>query len=256
MLRFVINLDSSIDRWNAIEKRLNSLNISAKRISAVDGRKKTDDEIASILYPMNYEYRYLFPRLLSKAEVGCFLSHRKCWQELVDSDEDWALIMEDDLIISDRAQFYMQDLSWLPENIKICQLSTHEPDWTLWIKEEIIKLSNNDEIIQPLDKAHGTQCYVISKETALSALKYSERLLAPVDDFLFSPYFEINKQYGTYRIQPTVVTQEMEGSVIGERKNESLKAPFWVRHGLKRFLIRNKIKRKCRHGVKVESKFI
>lgn len=256
MLRFVINLDSSIDRWNAIEKRLNSLNISAKRISAVDGRKKSDAEISSILYPMDYKYRYLFPRLLSKAEVGCFLSHRKCWQKLVESDEDWALIMEDDLIISDRAQFYMQDFAWLPENIKICQLSTHEPDWRLWIKEETIKLPNNDEIIQPLDKAHGTQCYVISKEAALSALKYSERLLAPVDDFLFSPYFEINKQYGTYRIQPAVVTQEQEGSVIGERKNESLKAPFWVRHGLKRFLIRNKIKRMCRQGIKVESRFV
>ena len=113
----------------------------------------------------------------------------------------------------------------------------------MWIKKDSIKLSNNDEIIQPLDKAHGTQCYVISKDAALSALKYSERLLAPVDDFLFSPYFEMNKIYGTYRVQPTVVTQEQEGSVIGERKNESVKAPFLVRHGLKRFLIRNKIKR-------------
>ena len=56
MLRFVINLDCSIDRWNAIEKRLNSLNITAKRISAVDGRKKSDTEIESILYPMDYEY--------------------------------------------------------------------------------------------------------------------------------------------------------------------------------------------------------
>lgn len=256
MLRFVINLDSSIDRWHSIEERLSSLNISVKRLSAVDGRQKSDSEIASILYPMEYEYRYLFPRLLSKAEVGCFLSHRKCWQKLVESDEDWALVMEDDLIISDRAQFYMKDLSWLPSDIKICQLSTHEINWRLWIKKETIKLSNNDEIIQPMDKAHGTQCYVISREAAVSALKYSERLLAPVDDFLFSPYFEMNKLYGTYRIQPTVVTQEQEGSVIGDRKKESLKAPFWVRHGLNRFLIRTKIKRMCRRGVKVESKFI
>lgn len=256
MLRYVINLDSSTDRWEAMKQKLASLNITAERISAVDGRKKSDKEIEDILYPMDYEYRYLFPRLLSKAEIGCFLSHRKCWQMLVESDEDWALIMEDDLIISDRAQFYMKDLSWLPQNIKICQLSTHEPNWNLWVKKETIKLSNNDEIIQPLDKAHGTQCYVISKEVALAALKYSEKLLAPVDDFLFSPYFEINKQFGCYRIHPTVVTQFEEGSVIGERKAESLKAPFFVRHGLKRFLIRNKIKIMCRTGIKVESKFI
>lgn len=255
MLRLVINLDDSKDRWASMEKRLASLNIFATRISAVDGRKKNDSEIKSLLYPLDYEYRYLFPRLLSKAEIGCFLSHRKCWQELVESDEEWALIMEDDLIISDRAEIYMKDLSWLPDNIKICQLSTHEPNWKLWIKKETIKLFNTDEIILPLDKAHGTQCYVISKDAALSALKYSERLLAPVDDFLFSPYFEMNKLYGTYRIQPTVVTQKQEGSVIGERKNESLKAPFWVRHGLKRFLIRKKIKRMCRQGIKVESKF-
>lgn len=256
MLRFVINLDSSIDRWKNIKKRLDDLGITAERISAVDGRKKSDPEIRDILYPMNYEYRYLFPRLLSKAEIGCFLSHRKCWQKLVDSDDEWALIMEDDLIISDRAPFYMKDTSWLPKDIKICQLSTHEKNWKLWTKKETIKLSNNDEIIEPLDKAHGTQCYVISKEVAIASLKYSEKLLAPVDDYLFSPYFEINRLFGTHRIQPTVVTQFEEGSVIGERKNESLKAPFWVRHGLKRFLIRNKIKEMCRTGVKVESKFI
>lgn len=256
MLRYVINLDSSTDRWDAMNKRLLSLNIKAERISAVDGRKKTDKEIDEILYPMNYKFRYLFPRLLSKAEIGCFLSHRKCWQDLVDSDEEWALIMEDDLIISDRAAFYMNDLSWLPDNIKICQLSTHEPNWSLWVKKEKIRLSNNDEIIMPLDKAHGTQCYVISKEVAIAALKYSEKLLAPVDDYLFSPYFEINKLYGTYRVQPAVVTQFQEGSVIGERKNESLKAPFFVRHGLKRFLIRNRIKRMCRKGIKLESIFL
>lgn len=256
MLRYVINLDSSTDRWDAMNKRLSSLNIKADRISAVDGRKKTDREIEEILYPMDYGKRYLFPRLLSKAEIGCFLSHRKCWQMLVESDEDWALIMEDDLIISDRAAYYMNDLSWLPENIKICQLSTHKHNWSLWVKKETIKLLNNDEIILPLDKAHGTQCYVISKEVAIAALKYSEKLLAPVDDYLFSPYFEINNLYGTYRVQPAVVTQFEEGSVIGERKNESLKAPFFVRHGIKRFLIRNKIKRMCRQGVKVKSRYV
>lgn len=257
MLRLVINLDSSKQRWNDIQKRLNDLHIEVERVSAVDGRKLSEDALSKITYPLSDKKRVLFTRQLSKGEIGCFLSHRKCWQKLVDSGEDWAVIMEDDLIISDRAKIYMQELTWLPDNIRICQLSTSDPTRKLWVKNSIIQLKNGDKIIEPLDKAHGTLCYVISKEAAKDAIKYSEKLLSPVDDYLFSPYFEINKIYGTHRLNPAVVTTDLEDdSDIGDRRAETKKAPFWIRHGIRRFIIRHRIKRNCRSGIRVISGYL
>ena len=45
MLRFVINLDRSPDRWLSINKQLTKLGINAERISAFDGNTLTHDEI-------------------------------------------------------------------------------------------------------------------------------------------------------------------------------------------------------------------
>ncbi|WP_028955334.1 glycosyltransferase family 25 protein [Sulfitobacter sp. 20_GPM-1509m] len=41
--------------------------------------------------------RYPFP--IGAGEVGCFLSHRACWQRIVDQGWDYALIAEDDLAL-------------------------------------------------------------------------------------------------------------------------------------------------------------
>lgn len=38
-----------------------------------------------------------YPFALSAGEVGCFLSHRACWQRIVDEGHDFALIVEDDM---------------------------------------------------------------------------------------------------------------------------------------------------------------
>jgi len=43
--------------------------------------------------------RYPFP--IGPGEVGCLLSHRACWQTIIDRGWDGALIAEDDLVLSD-----------------------------------------------------------------------------------------------------------------------------------------------------------
>lgn len=38
-----------------------------------------------------------YPFALGPGEIGCFLSHRACWQRIVDENADHALIVEDDM---------------------------------------------------------------------------------------------------------------------------------------------------------------
>ncbi len=44
-----------------------------------------------------HQPHYPFP--IGAGEVGCFLSHRACWQRIVDEGWDYALIAEDDLAL-------------------------------------------------------------------------------------------------------------------------------------------------------------
>ena len=34
---------------------------------------------------------------LTKGGIGCYLSHRKCWKELIESEDDYLLVLEDDI---------------------------------------------------------------------------------------------------------------------------------------------------------------
>ena len=110
MLTLVINLNRSKERLQKIRARLNELNIGFERIEAFDGSNLSDDEYNSLTYPYNHPCRVRFTRELTKGEVGCFISHRKCWQKLVNSNEDYAVILEDDLHISDEAKQFLENL--------------------------------------------------------------------------------------------------------------------------------------------------
>lgn len=246
MLRFVINLDSSTDRMNRVSKRLDELNIPFERISAVNGQTLSDEFISQITYPYNhFESRVRFPRTLTKGEIGCFLSHRKCWEKLLESDEQWALIMEDDILISDLAPKFMLSTDWIPPEVKVVQLS-----WSLQIqkgriREEVIPIDNIVDLVAPLyPEPLGCQCYIISREFAKAALSLSEKLEAPVDVIIFSPYFELANTFTIWRTAPTlVVANEEIESDIGQRTHKAVeKAPFLIRHGLSRILLKRKVK--------------
>lgn len=71
-----------------------------KRYSAVDNRDDyvTDEEFDVELF------RSRWHRDPKPAEKGCMLSHVKMWRDFVASDADWALIAEDDILISPDAE--------------------------------------------------------------------------------------------------------------------------------------------------------
>lgn len=253
MLRFVINLDSSKDRLVSITNRLRELGVPFERVPAVNGRALSDQEISQITYPYNhFESKVRFTRELTKGEIGCFLSHRKCWEKLLESDKQWALIMEDDIQISNIAPPYMLSTDWIPDQVSICQLSCLEAVQNGRIQEDTITLSNEVSLVAPLAPPPlGTQCYLISRQAAQAAIELSKRLPAPVDNFLFSPWFEMSHKFTIWRTSPTlVVPNEDVDSDIGQRTKKTVKkAPFFIRHGLTRFLLDRKIK-KHQHGGK------
>ena len=97
---YVINLKGSVDRKKYMEELLSRYNIlDVEFIEAVNGKAMTVEELECSFNQNEAFKRY--GRVLRGGEVGCALSHRKCAQSLLDSEESIAIILEDDLVLQD-----------------------------------------------------------------------------------------------------------------------------------------------------------
>ncbi|QFT58540.1 Glycosyltransferase family 25 (LPS biosynthesis protein) [Sulfitobacter sp. THAF37] len=74
----------------------------ARVVPAVDGREALAQPDIDVRSGDRHAPPYPFP--MAAGEVGCFLSHRKCWQEIAEGTAPYALIAEDDLTL-DPAQW-------------------------------------------------------------------------------------------------------------------------------------------------------
>lgn len=86
---FVINLDNRTDRWEKIQESFKDTNIKLIRWSAVNGKNLTDDEISRVS-------TFFCNNFCSNGMIGCYLSHYKLWNYIVENNLDNVLIFEDD----------------------------------------------------------------------------------------------------------------------------------------------------------------
>lgn len=260
MLTLLINLAESKDRLSKMTCRLKKLGVEYERIEAINGKQLTQATKDSLTYPYNhFESKVRYTRELTDGEIGCFLSHRMCWEKLVASNEDFALIMEDDIEISTLASKYLLSSSWVPPSVDICQLSCLETIQKGRIKNDFLKIDEFVTLIIPVYPTPlGCQCYLISKHAAKTALMFSKKFPCPVDDFLFSPWFTMANCFTIWRTAPTlVVPDQTTKSTIGLRtKKHVKKAPFFIRHGLTRFILDWNIKKNQKAGTEFEFKFV
>lgn len=92
-----INLDSSRDRWLEINAGANQHGIQLERIPAVDGRTTPKDQWENFEPVLFRRYHGVEPL---SGEYGCFASHLKALRSFINSNENTAVIMEDDAVIT------------------------------------------------------------------------------------------------------------------------------------------------------------
>jgi glycosyl transferase family 25 len=104
---FVINLDASLSRMGECQNQLSDYHF--ERISAVDGSQLEHHELTQF-YDVALN-RQQYHSLLTLGEIGCYLSHRKVWQKIVDEQLDFALVLEDDFINNTDISMLMHDVA-------------------------------------------------------------------------------------------------------------------------------------------------
>lgn len=124
MLHLVINLERSRDRRQLILDELKKFDIKPEIITGIDGKTLTQSQIRTLSHSIYHPAHANYPKELTTNELGCFLSHRKCWERLISSGEEWALIIEDDARFNDKSKKYLTTTSWIPVPA-IIQLNGH-----------------------------------------------------------------------------------------------------------------------------------
>jgi glycosyl transferase family 25 len=101
----VISLKDAAARRLSISEQMDRLKIRYDYFDAVDLRFESENEVA--LYYIDKES---FARPLTKAEVGCSLSHVRCYEEFLSGEFDFALIIEDDADLSGLSKEILSEL--------------------------------------------------------------------------------------------------------------------------------------------------
>ena len=207
---YLVNMDRSTERLEIMSQRLATLGIAFERVAAVDGYKLADTAKKCVTAP-NWRYPYY----LTPGEIGCFLSHKKCWQKLVDSKDDWALVLEDDSFFHPKAKDYFQSTTWIPSGVKLIQFSFAIDDT---YSDKILTLHNGCHLVRVKHSSPcGTYAYMISREAALQALTLSNKIEGPIDNFMFGMFFEFPKIISNWRLKECVVKviDDVEPTITG-----------------------------------------
>ena len=218
---YLVNLDKTPDRLAFIEEQFRYLlgqvpagSMELVRVSAVDADRLDDKTIEKYYEKDRYSFnaRY-FPNVLSASgmtsgEIACFLSHRKCWQKIVDAQDDYAVVLEDDIIFSETAGRFFSEKEWIPEDADIVKLEVLTRKIITGI--EPATRFQGKEVLRLYSSSLGTAAYVISKKTAQRLLQMTERFFIPVDHFMFSTFFPYFSEFTCYQVVPAVCIQDIE----------------------------------------------
>lgn len=107
---YIINLDVAVERRKSIEQELSKTDIPYEIVSAID--KTTLDTV-------KHKVKNRYKRELKPAEVACFLSHSKAKELFLETQYEFAIILEDDVELlkdfDDVVKKAMKQHSTLPE---------------------------------------------------------------------------------------------------------------------------------------------
>jgi glycosyl transferase family 25 len=178
---YLINLARRPDRLDAMTRQLQRLDIPFERFDAVDAQSIAQAEL-------NAPFRATGPLgPLSPGDKACTCSHLALWQRIAAGTDSHAVILEDDIYLSDAARGFLTSKDWIPPGAGLVKLEQYgvPPPYILVGKDRRRAL---DREIAPLASRHtGSGGYIIAREQAERLTEMSGSFNLPIDHLLFNP---------------------------------------------------------------------
>lgn len=173
---YVINLQRSQQRLDNARQQLQAIGVEFSRIDAVDGQRLTEDEISAAYDAKTNRQRFYAP--LSLGEIACYMSHQKSWRTLLESDAEAAVVLEDDILVSEPFAQLDTALAQMPEAWDLLKLAQPFRPKKASVRTTVgsFQLVDYHQDKPPM----GACGYIISRQGAKKLLS-RQRFFRPVD---------------------------------------------------------------------------
>ena len=237
MKAYIISLNKPIEKIEYLEQQ----GIKPILVEGINGNKLSGEEIKN---RVSKSYFYLGP----KSAIGCALSHFKAWKAFLETDEEYAMIFEDDVILEDDfIKKTKNSLKYVPNNYDILYLGCFGCDnkkTTFFDYVSIFVSSKNvphkiNEYISIPKIAFATHAYIISRKGAIKILNILDGNLYEHIDISLQD-LSSKGQINAYVTTPRLAYQTSTDNTISE--NVSTKHPMILSKLLNRIYIDKKVR--------------
>lgn len=249
MFTQVINLDGAVDRWMNCQMQFSQLGLSAERFPAIDGSLLSDSELKSV-YSSSLNKRHYFTPL-HIGEIGCFFSHRECWERFLASGRSYGLVLEDDFEIIGSLRELLFEIEEERPDFDLLKLDR----MSAGPQHEVFSCESGVKIVRPALPPLDAAAYILSRQGARKLCESEQRIYMPVDVYLQHSWLCNIKILCTD--QPLVRQEpelDSESTLKIRRPKRSIVQK--ISKEIKRPLFRYKLKRKALNYYHQEMEFI
>lgn len=210
---YLINLDDNTDRYSDAAKHLSEQGIEFIRVPAFDGRKLTPS-----IHPQYSKEKCLsyMGRELVGGEIGCYISHLQCANLFIESDADFAVVLEDDfkpaIALKNKIGKTLEFLNNVSINWDLINIGNQK----IKISTKLFEVEIANEIHE-LHHAHyfpmTTTGLIWSRPGAEDFIRSSTVFFCPVDNYL--RYWLTRKNTGLAFKPPLLTSSGVESVIHG-----------------------------------------
>ena len=207
---FYINLERMRSRREFMEHQLQTLGLSEEfaRSQGFEAAELTAETMKNHLPGEKRPgTRGYFRWQMSRVEIAIFESHRRIWQQVVDTGQPYAIILEDDAKLSSSLPNIIEKLERATPIVDVIKL-----DWIRRFRRFGPPVAAFGVEIRPIveQSLFSAAAYLISQTGAQKLLKWSLPYSDLVDAFIFQP----RANYRLYQLFPAVAAQ---GWILGKQ---------------------------------------
>lgn len=199
---FIINLTKDIEKKNHMYKLCREYGLDPIFVRAVEGQRLELGRSIGV-YSKDAAISGV-GRELSASEIGCSLSHKKIYQELVDGGIEKALILEDDVEFDDDLLAVLNRIEGFPKDWEVVLLGHHAGGSrnkttlaSMWGQKCLV---GNSRLVRPCEVARGTYGYLINQKGARKLIEATYELVKPIDHYTGDSAYT-----NLYAINPPVI---------------------------------------------------
>ncbi|MDR2067880.1 MAG: glycosyltransferase family 25 protein [Holosporaceae bacterium] len=216
IIAYVLNMDKATARLKDVMTGISRLGLPFERISAIDGSLLSKKYIESIADMETYK-KY-FRMLPEVGTIGCALSHEKAWRKFLESDNEFAVIFEDDACFAPHELYETINSLVRKKNLwDVVGFELNHHGHPL----KIASLPNGKFLAAYLTDVRHASCYLINRSAARKLLEKFYPIKMPVDHY-YTAFWEFNFKFAG--VEPRIVKQKSQPSQIKSSSDLVLKS--------------------------------